>query len=155
MPISFSLKCLIIIAILTTTNSAVFGQKAQSVYGEIGGVAGIYSINYDTRFTENIDNDGLGGRLGVAFFEDIFIVPLQVNYLAGDNGHYIELGAGATLITGVIDFGNGTNGFKVAPTASIMYRSQPIDGGFTWRIGILTTGSILPFWGGISLGYAF
>jgi hypothetical protein len=39
-----------------------------------------------------------------------------------------------------------------------MYRSQPEDGGFMWKIGltpVLASGAFIPYWAGLGLGYAF
>jgi len=142
-----------IIIVLLLTN-AVSAQKAQSVFVEALGLGGLYSLNYDLRFS-SLEKSNAGIRVGGEYFEDIFIIPVQANYLLGKNGKFLELGAGATLITGVVDFAYGSKGFEVVPTIWLGYRYQQIGKGFTWRIGIasLTTG--IPLWGGVSVGKNF
>lgn len=136
-----------------------FSQRGQSVYAELLGNGLLFSFNYDTRFTNS--PKGIGGRGGLGYIggndEGVVLIPFQVNYLLGKNGKYFELGIGATaaLGTGELfdeDFGN------VVGTLTFGFRKQPEDGGFMWKIGItpiIAEGVFWPYFGGISLGYAF
>lgn len=125
-----------------------------------------YSVNYDTRFGPG--SAGLGGRGGVGFLPiqgvNITSFPFLVNYLWGNNGHFLEVGAGATILAvaggsdTVISIEEFNRSTGIGPTFSLGYRYQPLNGGILFRAGIApiidTTGS-LPYWPQISLGYAF
>lgn len=137
-------------------------SNASQVYFELGGAGVIYSFNYDGRFSKY--ENGLGFRVGIggASIEgDGYIaVPVQINYLAGAKGKYIEIGGGATYAPGLHLF-DDTNDNNVYGTLSIGFRKQPVGKkGFTFRaafmplIGFSSGGSFLPF-AGISWGYRF
>jgi hypothetical protein len=144
-----------------------------SFYAEIGGPGILFSANIDRRFTNS--SLGWGGRLGLGFvsgyleenssgyYEDpssVVTLPIQVNYIFGKAGtpHTFEVGAGVTFLgkkVEVLDFyDKPTNLFG---SASFMYRRQPVNGGFSWRIGftpLIAKGYIQAF-GGASVGYNF
>lgn len=122
------------------------------VYAEAAGAGGLYSVNYDRRISEG---SPLGGRIGIGYYGDLSIFPVQLNYIIGKGKHYLEISGGVSIWTGVTDFGNGTEGFTFLPTAFIKYRLQPQEKGFFLNIGPGTLGSIMPFWGGLGLGYVF
>jgi hypothetical protein len=134
--------------------SKVPGQT--SFYAEVGGPGILFSANYDRRFKPS--NLGLGGRIGLGFvtaysnsFDTInyyyyggrqvsaLTVPLQVNYIfgKGSSPHTFEVGAGITFVSKKLDIFNFYNNERsnLFGTFSFMYRRQPKDGGFTWRIG--------------------
>lgn len=140
---------------------SVYAQKqaTQAVYGEILGNGLTISANYDVRFSSKIDS--WGARAGVGYFGDgkeyLFSVPVLINRLIGKDGNYLELGLGGTFVTSNSNFLNIKDG-AVTGMASIMYRRQPIDGGFMWKIGFtpfISGGGITPYWAGVALGYAF
>lgn len=149
--------------------SGVPGQN--SFYAEIGGPGILFSANIDRRFTKS--NLGVGGRIGLGFVTDdfgnmnysepksILTVPFQLNYIFGkpNSVHSFEVGAGATFVGKKIDIFsyNDTNPKSVFGTASFMYRRQPADGGFSWRIGFtpIVAGSYVQASGGASIGYNF
>lgn len=98
------LKKLLLI-ILISFPVLVWAQEkpvTQAVYLELGGAGLPYSFNYDFRFNkEKIDSWGMRiGAGGYAFSggDSFFSFPLQVNKLFGKNGHYFELGGGATFV---------------------------------------------------------
>jgi glycine cleavage system aminomethyltransferase T len=136
-------------------------QRAQCVFGELGGNGLMFSANYDIRFAKK--QNGFGGRAGLGFVTSIFFgsgltVPVGINYLAGKRGHYLEAGLGATIITleGFTLFGEDINASSVAFVPSLGYRYQPLQNGFTGRIFVspfISEGST--FWAGISAGYKF
>ncbi|HSN61139.1 MAG TPA: hypothetical protein VLR49_09395 [Ferruginibacter sp.] len=153
------------------TTSKVPGQT--SFYAELGGPGILFSANIDRRFTKS--HLGFGGRVGIGFvtgdfYDDtngyyqpksVVTIPIQLNYIFGkaNSVHSFEVGAGATIAgkkLDIFDYGdNDTN--SVFGTASFMYRRQPLDGGFSWRIGftpIIASGYIQPS-GGVSVGYNF
>lgn len=95
----------LLLVILISFPVLVWAQEkpvTQAVYLELGGAGLPYSFNYDFRFNkEKIDSWGMRiGAGGYAFSggDSFFSVPLQVNKLFGKNGHYFELGGGATFM---------------------------------------------------------
>ncbi|MDP4263304.1 MAG: hypothetical protein Q8941_12320 [Bacteroidota bacterium] len=137
---------------------------AMSVYAELGG-PGLASINFDTRFSKK--EGGFGGRIGVGGFSlrddftgnrvGIVFLPIGVNYLMGrDNRNYFEIGGGVTPVFGTGEISNdfsGTFGHII-----IGYRSQPANGGFTFRAficPIFGNGVFIPYYAGLSFGYKF
>lgn len=142
-------------------------KPASSVYFELLGNGGFYSINYDSRFSKK--RDGLGGRVGLSYAaesgDSFFSMPVGINYLAGKKGHYFEAGAGITyysaniyLLDNVGDSENGENTTGVFGNLTFGYRKQPIDGGFSLRAGvspIITKNSFIPYWPYVSFGYTF
>ena len=154
-------------------NPKVAGRT--SFYAEIGGAGILFSANIDHRFKPS--HLGLGMRGGVGFvstYEEndlnpnsygrdvsILTLPVQLNYIFGkENSHHtFEVGGGLTLTGRKIDPLNYYEDRKsqVFGNFSFMYRRQPKDGGFMWRIGftpLVSRGYIQPF-GGVSIGYSF
>lgn len=135
------------------------GPAAKNIYGEVGG-PGIFSFNYDQRFR---GQKGWGFRVGmggIGFISSgIFTVPVGFNYLSGNEGHYLELGAGASAITitdGEDFFDN--NSSTVFGYLNFGYRYQPEKKGFTARVFVsplITGAGIFPFYGGVSAGFKF
>ena len=166
-------KTFILLLIFMVTVPCLFAQKAtKAAYVELGG-AGIASINYDMRVMKK--NDGLGFRVGIGGFSindgsyktTALFVPVGLNYLLGkDNKHFFELGAGATFVslkeknTFNDPYYQNTND-KFNSTFGHLYfgyRVQPEDGGFLFRAGltpIFGKGYFVPYWAGVSFGYAF
>ncbi|MBW0179222.1 hypothetical protein [Sediminibacterium sp.] len=135
------------------------GPPAKSIYGEIGG-PGLFSANYDQRFK---GQKGWGFRVGmggIGFINSgIFAIPVGFNHLSGSDGHYLELGAGASAITitdGEDIFDNSSS--TVFGYLNFGYRYQPEKKGFTARVFIsplITGAGVFPFYGGISAGFKF
>ena len=77
--------------------------NASQIYFELGGPGIIYSFNYDGRFGGY--ENGIGFRVGVggAYWngDGYVALPVQLNYLLGTNGKYLEIGAGATYAPGL------------------------------------------------------
>jgi hypothetical protein len=147
-------------------------------YAELGGPGILFSANIDKRFKNS--NLGWGGRVGLGFvsgyivpdttggpyyyndrLSSVVTIPVQINHIFGkpNSPHTFEVGAGVT-VTGkkieVFDFYDDKRS-SIFGTASFMYRRQPIDGGFMWRIGftpIIAKGYIQAF-GGVAVGYSF
>ncbi|OAV67819.1 hypothetical protein Barb6_02242 [Bacteroidales bacterium Barb6] len=92
-----------------------------------------------------------------------FTIPLGLNYIFGkkNSPHTFEVGAGATILTRKVDVlsydGHYKEGYLIGHL-SFMYRRVPVDGGFTWRIGVTpiigTAGDIVPMLA-VGIGYAF
>ena len=174
------MKSLLLLAFVLMGNTLIAQQKTapgqMSFYAELGGPGILFSANIDGRFSKSFL--GFGGRVGLGFFttdpyddnnnnkwetRSVATFPVQLNYIFGkpNSVHTFEVGAGATFTSKKIDpFGfNDYNeeGQSVFGTASFMYRRQPKDGGFSWRIGftpIIGGGFIQPS-GGFSVGYNF
>lgn len=139
--------------------------KSNSLYFEILGNGGLYSINYDRLITEN-----LGGRIGFSYLpsidiifssvENLIVIPVMVNYFAGEDSK-LELGAGIIFVSvdniGFFGFESGEGGSAFAGTAVIGYRYQPKDGGFVFRVGLTPffSGDGAAVSGGLSLGLSF
>lgn len=162
-------------------NNVYANKRAQNVFFEALGPGGVYSFNYDTRFKNR--QDGLGGRVGIAYFSDnddrLLTIPVAVNYLLGKKGKYFEVGAGATFFyfnsySSSRFFGNGYYSPTYDPSGnyeykrrsqtgafgslSFGYRYQPIDGGFSFRGGfspIFSSSEFVPYWPYLSFGYSF
>ncbi len=175
--IFFSFAALISSVVLLAQKNEKTPSGNTSFYAEIGGPGILFSANVDKRFN-NKSNLGWGGRIGLGFVSgyvlpdtstmyysnnlgSVVTVPIQVNHIFGkpNSPHTFEVGAGVT-ITGkkieVFDFYDDKRS-SIFGTASFMYRRQPIDGGFMWRIGftpIIAKGYIQAF-GGVGVGYSF
>jgi hypothetical protein len=176
------MKIYILFSLLTCVNIFVFAQGEKkdntigstSFFAEAGGPGIMFSANIDKRFKPI--RTGWGARLGIGFVtadeydpntpygyetRSVLSVPAQLNYIFGkdDSPSTFEVGAGATYVGKKLDImefydDKRTNLFG---TVSFMYRRQPLDGGFSWRIGftpLFAQGYIQPF-GGVSVGYNF
>ncbi|MCC8408932.1 hypothetical protein LJ707_08315 [Mucilaginibacter sp. UR6-1] len=145
-------------------------KRAKTFFFELLGPGAAYSVNYDVRFKKQ--QNGWGGRAGISYYanagEHLFTVPLVVNYLAGKNGKYFEVGGGITyynvnsndLFFDNTNYGNSADDVNsgIIGTLNFGYRYQPVDGGFSFRGGVspvINSERFLPYWPYISFGYAF
>ena len=153
------------------------GYVANKVfYTELGGPGLIMSANVDGRFKSK-ERLGLGFRIGAGFGvgkfhndqnpeKDVrrtyYSVPAGLNYVFGKPSvsSTFEVGAGVAYLTREVSIYNidveklsNWIGF-----VSFMYRVTPVNGGFSFRIGMTpiigTAGDLFPM-GALSLGYAF
>lgn len=162
-------------------NNVEDNVTGKQFYVEGGGPGVILSVYFDSRFTRDRAL-GWGYRIGTGFgsryesesyyeggdyyYEDYqhsyVTIPMGINYVFGKStsNHAFEAGAGISILTRKVclydyEFENKGN---LLGYFSFMYRRQPINGGFTWRIGftpiIGTGGDIVPS-GAIGLGYSF
>ena len=145
-------------------------------FAEVGGPGVLFSANLDKRFKKERLGWGFRGGLGFVSAYDydgnnnsnfnnrsrsVLTVPVQVNYLFGKStsASIFEVGAGATYLSkklGFLDF-YGEDRTQLLGTATFMYRRQPVNGGFTWRVGftpLISNGYIQPL-GAASIGYSF
>lgn len=160
-----SFTVIIFLMLIFYNHSATAQTHPNSIYFEAFGNGGLYSINYDRLFTENI-----GGRIGIMYLssldfffasaENLLIVPVMANFFIGDK-HKLELGCGIIYASAdnaeAFDFGSGESVSTIGGTATIGYRYQPDKGGFLFRIGftpIFGEGGFTPS-AGISFGYSF
>ena len=162
-------------------------MKNMVFYTEFGGPGVLFSANLDGRFNPE-SKLGLGYRVGLGFavkLEDEYYdyydysssyrnkhggpksygtVPVGINYLFGReySPNVFEIGAGLTLLTKKVSLYNWDNDYSDPGNfighATLMYRRQPLNGGFTFRIGFMTVvgtgGDFLPS-AAIGFGYAF
>ena len=161
----------------TASGNATKTPGRTAFYAELGGSGIMFSANVDTRFKAS--RIGWGGRAGIGFvtaseekpnpggnyplWEDVSVltVPVQVNYIfgKGESPHTFEVGGGLTYVGRKLDIMNFYDNKRsnLFGTFSFMYRRQPVDGGFMWRIGftpIAAKGYIQPF-GAVGVGYSF
>ncbi len=179
------MKKIFLFILLTATISARAQQETSSTgstpgrtsfFAELGGPGILFSANIDTRFKPS--HLGWGGRVGLGFVTadeykidrngnttwepaSVVTVPVQVNYIFGKSSspHTFEAGAGLTYVGKELEILNfyDDRTSKLFGTASFMYRRQPVNGGFTWRIGftpLIAKGYIQPL-GSVSVGYNF
>lgn len=138
-----------------------------AVYLEGLGNAGLYSVNYDRRFTPSLS---LRGGISVVGATDqqtgqevsLLIVPVTLNYLAGGPNHSLEMGVGPLFAAGSVDDLETTSDSEISSglagvTSTFGYRYQPARGGFVFRAGLIPFYSANEFqlWAGISVGLAF
>jgi hypothetical protein len=126
-----------------------------NAYLELGGNAGLGSVNYERMLSEFFCI-----RIGVLPNPDFFLfgsppiayVPLGLSWLFGRNEQKFELGATVTLPQG-----------SLLGSVNIGYRYQPKGSGLLFRIaftpmivdfGPRADSNIIP-WGGISFGWNF
>lgn len=152
-----------------------------SFIAEAGGPGIAFSANLDRRFKPG--RLGWGGRVGVGFVsayddyydpttgmyysdevESAITFPVQLNYIFGkeNSPHALEVGAGLTYVSkklNIMNFDtyNGDRRTQLFGTFSFMYRRQPVNGGFSWRIGFtpLVAKSYIQAFGAVSVGYNF
>lgn len=150
-------------------SSSEVSQPAHKVYVEGFGSGGFYSVNYERTII-----GGLNARIGTAFMPRVMseytaqvIVPVTISYLAGYDGHHVELGAG---VTGQVygrrrgrELPGPFQGREVAaveymPGVLFGYRYQPPDGGWIFRATYTPFNMKFEGWvssAGVSVGYAF
>lgn len=160
-----------------SVNNSLAIKKARNFYFEVLGPGALYSVNYDSRFKNR--QDGLGWRAGVSYYaqdgDNLFTVPLMLNYLLGKKGKYFEIGAGLTFYhTNTSDvffdqqqkYDATYNSYYYEPekrtgvygTLNFGYRYQPLDGGFSFRAGVspvINSDNFIPYWPYVSFGYTF
>jgi len=121
-----------------------------TLFLELLGNAGLYSINYEHRIFEQ-----WGLRVGfsrVNFALDVetgpvTLAPLMINHIRGKGNNHLEVGAGVLLSSS-----QDTQGI----TATVGYRFQPQQGGFHFHVGFtpIISDEFLPF-GGVGIGVSF
>ncbi len=141
------------------------GEKARTIFFELGGQGLQYSVNYDTRFSDR--RNGFGGRLGLGYISlkgrEAATIPVSLNYLLGNGRHFADFGLGATLL---ISNGSKPDMFEssltksspIVYTTNVSYRFQPIQKGISLRAGVGPVFNYdfnLVYYFGFSLGYTF
>lgn len=129
--------------------------KHNSIYLELGGNSGFYSINYDYTFSLS-ESTKLAAGAGLGYYKthsyaegpvptikNLFFITPEANFMFGKKSHHFETGVSLLL-------------FQI-PTLRVGYRYQPAKGGFLFRAGFtpFITGLDFTPWGGLSFGYTF
>lgn len=98
----------------------------RTVYLEIGGNGGVYSVNYENRL-KGFSRSRLNWRLGFTVWPDpetfrpIAAIPAGINWLYGTGKHRFEAGTGQLL---VLDYLRG-NGATLIASFRAGYRFEP------------------------------
>ena len=138
---------------------------SNSVYLELLGNGGLYTVNYDRRFSSHWST-----RIGIMLFGgqseeptddriSFALIPVMLNYLVGEGSHRLELGIGPLI--GVVgghleEYGWIAGSGLAGVTSTVGYRYQLPGGGFVFRVSLTPFYSGEPqLWGGVSFGYAF
>lgn len=169
----FALVAVLCCALPATAQTESFGDRHnKAVFLELGGSGLIYSLNYDMRLNRG-RQDGMGFRVGIGGLggsassggdnvsAGFVAIPLTFNYLLGERRHALELGAGATILTGRAEGsveGEFFEGRGTAPLAhaNIGYRFQSLGNGFTGRVTYTPfIGQGIGHWVGVSFGVNF
>ncbi|HIN39518.1 MAG TPA: hypothetical protein EYM84_04520 [Flavobacteriales bacterium] len=153
---------------LTKNNLA----SVNTIFLEIGGAAGIPSLNYDRLVLSLDDRIKLSGRVGISSYSDFhkdispdLFIPFGVFIMYAYGVNHIELGLGLTYLNySAYDIGlDGKVGFvrkkDLLSNPSIGYRLQKTGGGIFLRLSytpfIYGKPIIFSNWGGLSIGYTF
>lgn len=174
-------KSLSVLVAITLNLSLSAQEKVANklFYSEYGGPGVIMSADFDSRFKTN-ERLGFGFRLGAGFgigeFYDqqpnqwgyneyvtrtYYTIPAGLNYVFGksDSAKTFELGAGVTFLTRKVSlfyYYNNDKPGNIIGFLTFMYRTMPIDGGFSWRIGLTpiigTSGDLYPM---VAAGFGY
>ncbi|WP_412465976.1 hypothetical protein [Pedobacter sp. KLB.chiD] len=144
--------------------------KKNSIYAELLGNGGVYSINYD-RIFQLSKQVKIVPRLGFSTLDDVLIFPLEVNLLLSKSNtskNFFETGIGLTILKPLNGFSGQLltiNGYDYnfdgrAVNTPVMiragFRHQKPTGGLMYRTGaLLITGNETILTVGIGLGYTF
>jgi len=142
-----------------SNSTSTYDGTKNAFFVEILGNGLLFSANYDVRVANKF-----GVRAGIGYVGStegeggILTIPVMGNFLLGKNGRYFEVGAGITYVSGNSDIFDDDGFSSVLGTLSFMYRSQPVNGGFMWKIGLtpfLAEGIFVPYWAGVGIGYCW
>jgi hypothetical protein len=140
-----------------------------SLYIELLGNGGFYSLNYEARLPFELTLRGGASYLGASATGEtargragLVSVPMMIGALPGFREHRLEVAAGATLFwfsgeASVLFVKAEMNEVLAMGTATIGYRYTPASGGIVLRAGFTPLFAIadgvrvLP-WGGVSVG---
>ena len=142
-----------------------------SFYLEVGGAAGLWSLNYDRELWEINEKFRLNGRAGLGIYSEFngagfpdVIIPISNMVLFGEGTHRVEAGGGITYYNWTLRDALKPDGFSrrsdLLGNLILGYRFQKSDGRLMFRVSytpIIINDSNKPFehWAGGSIGYAF
>jgi len=161
------LICLFLLFIAGGPQS-VAQPKNSSIFIELGGHAGLWSINYDASLLEFNKNAHLQTSIGVGLFSefkndqfvDVFC-PITISALLGNDKHFVEVGVGQTISNySHRDWNNQTRyGRKteILTNLKLAYRFQSLQSRFLLRLAytpfiILDSQKPFQHWFGLSVG---
>lgn len=176
------MHCLPLVLIFTlSAASSSKGQQAQertqlnSVFLELGGNGGFYSVNYDRRLLW-AGGWSLAGRVGTMYYSSAsgraeggrsvwLAAPLEVSWLRGKGNHLLEMGLGVTSLYLKYPEEESSQGkeLRLLPVGRVGYRFQQREGGMFYKAGFtpmaqfsggrrLGATMFLP-WFGLAVGY--
>jgi hypothetical protein len=174
---SIDLKLVLLSVLLSLLLGHTYAQSEttplckSSVYLEVGGVAGLWSLNYDWELREINENLQLLGRAGLGMYSEFngagfsdVIIPVSSMFLWGKSTHRVEVGGGITYYNWTLRDVLMQDGFSrktdLLGHLIIGYRFQKLECGLMFRVTytpIIITDSNKPFehWAGGSIGYTF
>lgn len=146
------------IMVLLSFSIQVFGQGS-SLFLEVGGSAGLGSINYERSLGQKNQIE-VKWRAGFSYYRidkntgHSLIFPLLGEILVGKETHFLECGIGQTLTI------NTQGNFFLLTPVVLGYRFQPKEKKLFFRAAYTPIISyLLDFqyqnWGGLSIGYRF
>ena len=157
-------KKILFISLVTLCSVNVTAQHRKLSYIELGGSSIFGSINYDMRFSSNV-NDGLGARIGFGgtfgtFDTDrIYTAPIGVNYVYGKGRNGLLIGVNSVLAFNGEDVKKPSDFKSVIFSADIGYRFTPKDNGLSFQATYSplfnTVDGNMPFWIGAGIGYSW
>lgn len=144
-----------------TSNLKASGLK-KAVFVEILGSGLLYTINYDTRLKQDV-NQGIGIRVGIGkgtyssnqtFGQRFTTLPINLNYLYGKKRSGLEAGVSITPEFTFQDFDDRVNLYGIL---NLGYRYQPLNKGLLFRLAYtpVIAGERISSPIGISVGYGF
>ncbi len=159
---------LIALSMLGLAAERTYAQQApaapNALYVELGGNAGIWSLNYERNLGNGFALRAGGGYVSVTGdgFDTskvtLLMIPLTASYLSGAGPHYFEVGGGVIFIQASASSDTTfASGSGVAATGIAGYRYGNPLGGFLFRAGftpLIGSGGFLP-WFGASLGFSY
>jgi hypothetical protein len=166
---AFLLFCLFWVAFFGKSFAQLSGNN--SVYLELGGNAGLGSLNYERLFPVR-DNLSFAGRVGGLYLPDgkknyVYMLPAELSVLWGENALKFESGFGFTYFKYVnrdYSYYDGviSSSEKLFPVLRLGTRRQVGESPFFFRsaftfifIETVTLGKFPIPWLGISAGYSF
>ncbi|MEI8203074.1 MAG: hypothetical protein WCH34_08695 [Bacteroidota bacterium] len=171
---------LISLIILLLLGNATYGQAIKdtagiaknTVYVELLGNGGLYSINYD-RILFRIKRLRISAGIGISYippsiwYYKHFIFPIGINFIYGGTNN-IEVGLRYNPVLNLYKYDIPTiYNFSFIPEININYRFQKLKGGFFFKMGLIlffdkneytTTFSNYSnnnIWLGLGIGYTF
>ncbi len=117
-------------------------KTGSTLWLQAAGHQGMLSVQWDTRLSKSLPRAGL--MAGAGLVADAsgagFTLPAGLYYLAGEKGHYLELGAGAAFYHFPKRNQDSWFNFEkenfLVPYASLGYRSEPAGKRRFFRAGL-------------------
>lgn len=144
------------------------GFARNSVFAELGGNSGSYSLNYERFLTRHFSLRVGAGHFGKKILggpESEIAVPVMINFFLGKRSSKLELGLGLLAGKTSSDIPEQDNRSFSHLTSFLGYRYQKPEGGLLLRGGIVQINVLEEYVGGpmkgskiglgISAGYAF